>query len=152
MAATPDLQTLYRETVLDHSRSPRNFRRLGPASRHAEGHNPLCGDKVTIYLDLGAGLIEDASFVGSGCAISLASASMLTEMIKGKRLTEAEPVIESVTRMFGAGDGGAIPPDCGPIAALASVRAYPSRIRCATLAWQTLRAALNQSAVTATTK
>jgi len=151
MNGAPELQQLYRQTVLDHSRQPRNFRRLDDADSTAEGHNPLCGDKVTVYLKLGDDGIEDIAFEGVGCAIALASASIMTERIDHKTPDEARRDIERVIGQF---DQGAAPPEAAPgdMAALSGVRAYPSRIKCATLAWKTLLAALDGDNKSVTTE
>lgn len=150
MNAGADLQQLYRDTVLDHSRHPRNFGRLADADSTAEGHNPLCGDKITVYVKLGDTGIEDIAFEGVGCAIALASASIMTEQIDHKTPEEARHDIEHVMHQFDRSI--AVPKDApGDMAALGGVRAYPSRIKCATLAWKTLLAALdgnNQSVTT----
>lgn len=140
MTVQGDLARLYRDTVLDHSRHPRNFRILPGADRQATGHNALCGDKITLYLELKNGeRIGDATFEATGCAISLASASMLIELVRGQPVREVRKLIGDVSAMF-AGPSGDRPP--GDMAALAGVREYPSRIRCATLPWRTLEAAL----------
>ena len=140
-----DLSRLYRETVLSHNRSPRNFRRIESATRKATGHNPLCGDKITVYLDLDADeRIRDIAFEATGCAISMASASMLTEMVKNRPLGETQDLIIAACAAFSDDSGGAAPP--GELAALAGVRAYPSRVRCATLPWRTLESALRGDA------
>jgi nitrogen fixation NifU-like protein len=142
MRDAADIQALYRDKVLDHCRHPRNCRRIDAADRVAEGHNPLCGDKVTIYLRLDRDVVKEAAFEAVGCAISLASASMLTEMVRGKRIAEVESVVREVEALFGPdGERSALARDTD-IAALCGVRAYPSRIRCATLPWHTLHAAL----------
>jgi nitrogen fixation NifU-like protein len=140
MVSSAELGRLYRETVLDHSRNPRNLRSLSGANRRATGYNPLCGDKVTMYLQMDdEGRIADVAFEATGCAISLASASMLTEMIHGKDAAAAHAVIMNVDAMLsGAGQEGQL----GEFASLSGVRAYPSRVRCATLPWRTLEAAL----------
>jgi nitrogen fixation NifU-like protein len=139
--ADENLNQLYRETVLDHSRHPRNLRRLEGPARHATGHNPLCGDRITVYLDVSADdIVRDAAFEATGCAISVASASMLTELVRNRPLAEVQAMIRNVFAMF-AGDAEGRSP--GDMAALAGVRAYPSRVRCATLAWRTLEAALH---------
>ena len=151
MAETRDLVALYRQTVLDHSRQPRNFRRLDPADRTIVGHNPLCGDKMTLYLNIDQDRIEDLSFEGTGCAISMASASIMTEMLRHRSLDEAQLQIDSVMRDFEPHGTDDIPID-GAMAALGGVRAYPSRIKCATLAWKTLAAALRNQAATVTTE
>ncbi|MFQ5635296.1 MAG: Fe-S cluster assembly sulfur transfer protein SufU [Gammaproteobacteria bacterium] len=137
-----ELQALYRRTVIDHSRHPRNFRRVADADSVAEGHNPLCGDKVTIYLKLGDDSIEEIAFEGVGCAIALASASIMTEQIGRESTDEARHEIERVMRQFDRTESGTEALS-GDMAALSGVRAYPSRIKCATLAWKTLLAALD---------
>ena len=146
MTSDDELMDFYRETVLKHSREPHNFRRLTGSNREATGHNPLCGDKLTVYLDLDDGKIADISFEGAGCAISLASASIMTDMIAGLDEASARKRIGAVMSQFqpdttaGAGDS-----QLGAIEALRGVRRYPSRIKCATLAWKTLTAALDES-------
>ncbi len=151
MAETQDLVTLYRQTVLDHSRQPRNFRRLDPADRTIVGHNPLCGDKMTLYLNIDQDRIEDLAFEGTGCAISMASASIMTEMLRHRALDEVQHEIESVIGTFEP-HGQDDTPIAGAMAALGGVRAYPSRIKCATLAWKTLAAALQNQNTTVTTE
>ena len=136
-----DLRDLYQEVILDHYRKPRNFRSLADANRKAEGFNPLCGDRLTLYVKLKDGVIADASFEGSGCAISTASASLLTESIKGKTEHEAEMLFQSFRDVV-TGGGGMPTVDLGKLDVLAGVREFPVRVKCATLAWHTLRAAL----------
>jgi nitrogen fixation NifU-like protein len=138
-ADAQDLGRLYRDQVLDHSRHPRNFRRIERAAARAEGHNPLCGDSVTVYLRLDGDRIADAAFEATGCAISMASASLMTEMIRGRTVAAARTAIRDTNAAF-AGAEGAAPPD--DLAALSGVRAYPSRVRCVLLPWRTLEAAL----------
>jgi len=133
-----DLEALYQGTILDHNRQPRNFRALD-GGRRAEGYNPLCGDRLTVFLRIRGDLIEDASFQGFGCAIAKASASLMTESIKGKTLSEAERLFERVLRLLTADEVSR--DDLGALSALAGVRQFPVRIKCATLPWQTLRAA-----------
>lgn len=145
-----ELQDLYRRTVLDHSRHPRNFGRLGEASATAEGHNPLCGDKVTVYLKVDDDTIDDIAFEGVGCAIALASASIMTEQVEHKSPEDARRDIERVMQQFDR-NAPIVEPAGGDMAALSGVRAFPSRIKCATLAWKTLGAALeggNESVTT----
>ncbi len=151
MDITDDLQTLYRETVLAHSRHPHNFMRLEPADRVVIGHNPLCGDKLTLYLRLADDRIENLAFEGTGCAISMASASIMTESVKHHDLEDAQHEIDRIMRQFESPetDKAAIE---GDMAALGGVRAFPSRIKCATLAWKTLEAALRQNTQTTTTE
>jgi nitrogen fixation NifU-like protein len=136
-----DLRDLYQEVILDHYRKPRNFRPLADANRKAEGFNPLCGDRLTLYVKLKDGVIADATFEGSGCAISTASASLLTESIKGKTEHEAEMLFQSFRDVV-TGGGGTPNTDLGKLDVLAGVREFPVRVKCATLAWHTLRAAL----------
>lgn len=134
------LRDLYQEVILDHNKRPRNFRALDHSTHHADGDNPLCGDKVTLYLNIQDGVINDIAFQGSGCAISTASASLMTEALKGQPITRIEHLFEE---FHDAVTGAAEPaPDLGKLAILTGVRDYPARVKCATLAWHTLRAAL----------
>lgn len=139
-----DLQELYQEVIVDHNRRPRNFGRLEGANRRAEGYNPLCGDRLTVYLKVGDdGTIEDIAFEGEGCAISVASASLMTDHLKGRPVQEAEDLFGGFRELV-MGEGGE--PDTerlGKLAALGGVRAYPSRVKCATLCWHTLQAAVH---------
>jgi nitrogen fixation NifU-like protein len=147
-----DLRELYQEVILDHNRRPRNFRVIEGASRTARGHNPLCGDRLTLYLTLDGDRIADAAFEGSGCAISKASASLMTEAVKGRTIAEAEALFERFHAMVTA------PPDAAPggdglgkLAVFAGVRDYPARVKCASLAWHTMKnavAATGEVAVT----
>ena len=134
-----DLDDLYQEVILDHNRRPRNFRALSEG-RRAEGYNPLCGDRLTVYLRIDNDVIKDVSFEGSGCAISKASASLMTESVKGKTLAEAQALFDRFQRMLTA-SADAPPADLGKLAVLSGVRQFPVRVKCATLAWHTLRAA-----------
>jgi len=137
------LGSLYQEVVLDHSRKPRNFRALEGANRKAEGYNPLCGDKVTIYLRLEDGRVADISFQGSGCAISTASASILTETLKGKTEQEVEDLFERFHDLVtGESRDESDEPDLGKLEVFSGVSEFPARVKCATLSWHTLRAAL----------
>jgi nitrogen fixation NifU-like protein len=136
---TSDLQDLYQEVILDHNRRPRNFRAI-ETGRKAEGYNPLCGDRLTVYLRIENGRIEDASFLGSGCAISTASASLMTESVKGKTLEEARDLFERFHQMITRSPEQPID-DLGKLTALAGIRQFPIRVKCASLAWHTLRAA-----------
>jgi nitrogen fixation NifU-like protein len=136
-----DLRELYQQVILDHNRKPRNFRALPAANRTAEGFNPLCGDRLALHLRVEDGVIADAAFQGVGCAISRASASLMTSSIIGKPVAEAEAMFHRVHAMLteeSNGDGG----DLGKLAVFAGVREFPSRVKCATLAWHTLHAAL----------
>ncbi len=146
-----DLRDLYQEVILDHSKRPRNFRKMESANRHAEGYNPLCGDKVTVYLAVRDGIVVDAAFQGSGCAISTASASMMTESLKGKTVAEVEAMFSSFHQMMTAPEEPeGVPTGLGKLAIFAGVREFPMRVKCAVLAWHTLRSALadNGEAVT----
>jgi nitrogen fixation NifU-like protein len=148
MTGAGDLARLYRDKVLDHSRNPRNFHRLEDAQARAEGHNPLCGDRLVVYLRFEGERIGAAAFEGTGCAISLASASMMTEIVRGRSRAEAREAAHAATAML-APDGSyaAVP---GDLAALGGVRGYPSRVRCALLPWRTLEAALDGRVATTT--
>jgi nitrogen fixation NifU-like protein len=148
-----DLSSLYQEVILDHSKRPRNFHPLDNADHHAEGYNPLCGDKVSIYLHLVDDRIADISFQGSGCAISTASASILTETLKGKTRAEAEALFEVFHNLVTGRP--AKTPDAsklGKLAVFSGVWEFPVRVKCATLAWHTLRSALEGSAAVASTE
>jgi len=137
-----DLRDLYQEVILDHTRRPRNFGRLVGANRCAEGFNPLCGDKVTLYLKLVDSVIEDVCFEGNGCAISTASASLMTEALKGKTLGEVQTLFEAVHTLLTVADGVAPAASLGKLQVLSGVREFPVRVKCATLPWHTLQAAL----------
>ncbi len=138
-----ELRELYQQVVLDHNRTPRNFRTLAHPTGTAEGYNPLCGDRVTVELQVDGGVIRDIGFQGSGCAISKASASMMTGALKGQTLAEAEAVFERFHRLVTAArPDGELEEALGKLAAFAGVREFPSRIKCAVLAWHTARAAL----------
>ena len=145
-----DLTDLYQEVIIDHSKRPRNFRRMQNESAQAEGYNPLCGDKIVVQLKLDNDVIRDVAFQGAGCAISTASASLMTESLKGKTRAEAGRLFE---RFHGLLTGeGAAGSDLGKLAVFAGVRQYPTRVKCATLAWHTLRAAIKGSRVTVSTE
>ena len=148
-----DLDDLYQEVILDHNKSPRNFRAMAEANRKAEGYNPLCGDHVTVYLQLENGLIKDISFEGSGCAISKASASLMTSELKGKSETYAHELFEDVHKMLtgdikAEGDTSKV----GKLAILSGVCKFPARVKCASLAWHTVNAALAGADRPATTE
>jgi nitrogen fixation protein NifU and related proteins len=141
-----ELDELYQSVILDHNRAPRNFRKLEDATTHAEGRNPLCGDVYDVWLKVEGDRIIDATFQGQGCAISKASASMMTQVIKGKSLAEARDVFAAfhklVTEDIGAGVGrGALP---GKLEVFRGVRAFPIRVKCATLSWHAMKQALDQ--------
>ena len=138
-----ELRDLYQEVVVDHSKQPRNFRKVEGATRTAEGFNPLCGDQLTLYVKLVDGVIEDIGFQGTGCAISKASASLMTAALKGKKQEEALALFGRVHVLLTDGPNGEIKPeDVGKLAALSGVWEFPMRVKCATLAWHTLRNAL----------
>jgi len=137
-----ELRELYQEVILDHNKRPRNRGKLEEPTSSAEGHNPLCGDNVKVYLQTKDGRVEGIAFEGSGCAISTASASMMTEAIKGKTLDEIEVVFREFQQMVTATGEADEHPDLGDLVVLAGVREYPVRIKCATLPWHTLHAAL----------
>lgn len=139
-----DLRDLYQEVILDHNRKPRNFFRLEGANRVAEGYNPLCGDQITVYVEVDEGVIKNISFQGEGCAIAKASASMMTATLKGRTTAEAGELFEDVHKMLtGELDVEPDPGELGRLAALAGVRQFPVRVKCASLGWHALRAALN---------
>jgi nitrogen fixation protein NifU and related proteins len=144
-----DLNELYQEVILDHNRRPRNFRRIEAASHHAAGHNPLCGDRLTLDVQVDDGRIADIAFQGSGCAISKASASLMTDAVKGQSVEAARELFDRFHRMV------TTPPDqpvesMGKLSVLAGVREFPVRVKCASLAWHTLKAALQREAVVST--
>ena len=136
-----ELEDLYQEVILDHNRRPRNFRAL-EAGRKAEGFNPLCGDRITVYLTVDNGVITDVAFQGSGCAISKASASLMTEAVKGKTVAEAQALFERFQQMVTAPTDAPLD-SLGKLTVLAGVRQFPVRVKCASLAWHTLRAAVD---------
>jgi nitrogen fixation NifU-like protein len=137
-----DLRDLYQEVIFDHNRNPSNFRVMDNPDREVDGFNPLCGDRLTLYLKVADGVIQDASFQGSGCAISTASVSLMTEIVKGKTEQEAEELFALFHKMTTGEEGEVDLEVVGKLAVLAGVREYPSRVKCATLAWHTLDAAL----------
>ncbi len=134
-----DLRDLYQEVIFDHNRHPRNFGPLPEANRHADGFNPLCGDRLTLHLRVEGGVIREARFEGAGCAISTASASLMTEALKGKTEAEAATLFEGFHHMV---KGEPVSVDLGKLSVLAGVSEFPARVKCATLAWHTLNAAL----------
>jgi nitrogen fixation NifU-like protein len=150
-----DLRELYQEVILDHNKSPRNFRELAGADLHAHGDNPLCGDVVTVYVKLDDGTLGEVTFQGSGCAISQASASMMTEAVRGKSLEEARALASRfrslLTEDAPAGADPA-PAHLGKLAVFSGVKEYPMRVKCATLAWHTLTAALDHRDATVSTE
>lgn len=136
-----DLKRLYQEVIIDHSRKPRHFHVLDPCSHHATGHNPLCGDRLRVFVRMNGQIIEEVSFVGEGCAISKASASLMTEMARGRTVTEFAQLHEAFHHLVTSQDR--VPEEIGKLKVLAGVREFPARVKCATLAWHTLDAALN---------
>jgi nitrogen fixation NifU-like protein len=140
-----DLRELYRQVILDHNRNPRNFGEIPDATRVVDGVNPLCGDKMTLYVKLGDGKIEDIRFRGTGCAISVASSSLMTERVKGTTVADALELFDKVHELLtGAREGDAEVLE--KLAALGGVREYPSRVKCASLAWHALRSAVGAEA------
>jgi nitrogen fixation protein NifU and related proteins len=139
-----DLKDLYRDIIVDHNRHPRNFREMPQADRRADGFNPLCGDKLTIFVQLDGERIADVSFHGSGCAISVASASLLTESIKGRTIAEAEQIFRQMHQLLTREDGDVEVASLGKLGALSGVREFPARVKCASLCWHTLDAALHR--------
>jgi len=146
-----DLQELYREVILDHNRNPRNFGELADATRVVAGVNPLCGDKMTLYVKLGDGTIQDIRFRGTGCAISVASSSLMTERVKGVPVAVALELFDKVHDLLTAAHDHEPAGDLDKLAALGGVREYPSRVKCASLAWHALKSAVADDAPTAVT-
>jgi nitrogen fixation NifU-like protein len=146
-----DLRDLYQEVILDHGKRPRKFRRIENDAHHAEGYNPLCGDKVTVYVDVRQGKVQDAAFEGSGCAISTASASVMTEVVKGHTAQEVEEMFNAFHSLV-TGETGKAGADLGKLAVFSGVKEFPTRVKCATLAWHTLRAAIKGTEATVTTE
>ena len=144
------IDDLYQETILDHSKRPRNHHSLADANRRAEGYNPLCGDKLKLYLKMDGDVVKDASFEGAGCAISTASASLMTESLKGKTREEAMRLIDKFHDLLTTDTSASR--DLGKLVVFCGVRDYPARVKCATLAWHTLKSALNGSSETVTTE
>lgn len=139
-----DLQDLYQQIIVEHNRAPRNFRKVAAANRRAEGDNPLCGDRITVEVELEGDVLKDVGFQGSGCAISQASASLMTSAVQGKTRAEAEALFRDVHAMLTSPPDTPVATDrLGKLAALAGVRQFPMRVKCASLSWHTLRAALS---------
>ncbi len=140
-----DLRDLYQETILEHYKRPRNYHDLPDATAHADGYNPLCGDKVKVHLKMADGVVRDVAFEGSGCAISTASASIMTEALKGKTITEANQLFTTFHDLVT--DQGPQPEadELGKLAVFGGVREFPMRVKCATLAWHTMKAALDKT-------
>ncbi|MEW6510236.1 MAG: Fe-S cluster assembly sulfur transfer protein SufU [Bacteroidota bacterium] len=147
------VRELYQQVILDHNKSPRNFHAMEDATRHVEGYNPLCGDHYTVFLKLIGEFIQDVSFTGAGCAISKASASVMSSMVKGKTRAEAEALFHDFhTLVTGGTTGNGQVERLGKLAAFAGVSEYPARVKCASLAWHTLRAALEGDASAVSTE
>jgi nitrogen fixation NifU-like protein len=146
-----DLKELYRDVILDHNKRPRNFGKLEAADAYADGHNPLCGDRLTVFLKMDGSRVEDIRFEGKGCAISTASASMMTEAIKGKDKADIGDLFGKIHSLLTQQDAVA-DPALGKLAALSGVREYPARVKCASLCWHTLNAALDKGAATVSTE
>lgn len=146
-----ELRDLYQEVILDHSKSPRNFHAMSGATHSAEGYNPLCGDKVTIYVDVEDDVVKSVSFKGQGCAISTASASLLTESLVGKSVQQAQELFDRIHELM-TGESDEMPDELGKLAVFSGVRDYPMRVKCATLAWHTLVAALQEQEEPVTTE
>jgi nitrogen fixation NifU-like protein len=147
-----DLKELYQEVILDHYKRPRNFKRLNEATRHAEGHNPLCGDQITVYLAMDGDTIRDISFEGAGCAISQSAASLMTTALKGKTKAEAEGLFAKFHAMVTGEGNGSDPMELGKLAVFCGVSEFPVRVKCASLPWHTLRAALEGKAEAVSTE
>ena len=145
------LEDLYQEVILDHSKRPRNFHQMPDATRRVEGYNPLCGDKLALFVKMDGETLADISFVGAGCAISTASASLMTEAVKGKPRAEVEQLYQAVHALLTQQDATATPA-LGKLAALSGVREFPARVKCASLCWHTLNAALEHQAATVSTE
>jgi nitrogen fixation NifU-like protein len=145
-----DLRELYQELIFDHNRNPRNFHELADANRRAEGYNPLCGDQLTVYLKVEDGVVADASFVGHGCAISTASASLITEAVKGRPVDDVEALFRDIHAMLTEAHPEGR--DFGKLEVLSGVREFPARVKCATLAWHTLHNAIASAGEVAQTE
>ena len=146
-----ELSELYQQVILDHNKKPRNFRKLETANHSAEGFNPLCGDQLTVYLNLDGDVVKEISFEGSGCAISKAAASMMTQAVRGKTKQEAEQLFTEFHGMVtGELDEEGTPNGLGNLTIFSGVREFPVRVKCASLAWHTMHAALNNQAITST--
>jgi nitrogen fixation NifU-like protein len=147
-----DLRELYQEVILEHSKAPRNYRELATANHRAEGYNPLCGDHFTVYLDLEGDSIHDISFQGSGCAISTASASMMTQGVKGKTKVEAEQLFDQFRKLVTGQPRNGCRAELGKLSVFSGVSEFPVRVKCATLAWHTLHAAMQGKQETVSTE
>ena len=145
-----EINELYQQVILDHNKKPRNFRKPEVFNRSAQGHNPLCGDQLTVYLQLDNGVISDVAFQGSGCAISKAAASMMTQVLKGKTTDDISRLFSGFHRMVTGDTGDETPDDLGNLRIFAGVREFPVRVKCATLPWHTLKAALENQGIAST--
>ena len=147
-----EISDLYQQVILDHNRQPRNFRKIEAAHHQAEGYNPLCGDQLTVYMQLDGGVIQDISFEGSGCAISKASASLMTTALKGRTVAQARALFAGFHALVTGAQEAPEPVELGKLAVFAGVREFPVRVKCASLAWHTMRAALEGEQVPITTE
>ncbi|HEY6120994.1 MAG TPA: SUF system NifU family Fe-S cluster assembly protein [Pyrinomonadaceae bacterium] len=145
-----ELSDLYQQVILDHNKKPRNFRKPDIFNRSAQGHNPLCGDQLTVYLQLDNGIVTDVAFLGSGCAISKAAASMMTQALKGKTTDETEQLFSEFHQMVTAETEADVSPSLGNLRIFSGVREFPVRVKCATLPWHTLKAALENQQIVST--
>lgn len=145
-----DLRELYQEVILDHNKNPQNFHKMPGANRHAEGYNPLCGDQLEVFVKTDGDKISDISFEGHGCAISKASASLMTSFLKGKSAAEVDQVFEKFHQMVTGEPGTEPDPELGKLAVFAGVCEFPSRVKCASLAWHTLKSALGSGETVST--
>ena len=146
-----DLRELYQEVIIDHNRNPRNFHKMQDANKYAEGYNPLCGDQLNLFLKIEQDVIQEVSFEGEGCAISTASASLMTEALKGKTIQQAEALFGTVHGLL-TKDEPADSDKLGKLVVLAGVKEFPARVKCATLAWHTLHNALTNQVIAASTE
>ena len=147
-----DLRDLYQSLIIDHNKSPRNCRKLESANCQARGHNPVCGDMLTVYLNVENGVVTEATFEGSGCAISTASASLMTEAVKGKTIDAAKALFRRFHGMVTGVGGGEDGPELGKLIVFSGVGEYPARVKCATLAWHTVNAAMENRGESVTTE
>ncbi|HZA51260.1 MAG TPA: SUF system NifU family Fe-S cluster assembly protein [Myxococcaceae bacterium] len=148
---TPELRDLYQEVVLEHARKPRNFRRLDRATHRADGVNPLCGDEISLELEVDGDVVKETGFQGKGCAISRASASLMTSEVKGRSRRDVDTLFERMHALLTAGPSSGVDADAlGKLSVLSGVWEFPARVKCASLAWHTLRAALEGKGITST--
>jgi nitrogen fixation protein NifU and related proteins len=147
-----DLRELYQEVILDHNKNPRNFKALDDATNHADGYNPLCGDKLAVWVKVKEGVVEDVAFKGTGCAISMASASMMTQTIKGKSVADARKLFEAFHDLVTGKETAVDAAEIGKLEVFSGVSEFPVRVKCATLAWHTLNAAVDGKQDTVSTE